>query len=829
LYREFDTPDEFRDELRTDLTKWLIARVHPTQDPAVAMPAGQGVAVSSIEDRQLIERYFAWASAQHRHLEMTGFATRIRIPIELTKVVVPVRARLERAARATPRGRRGEDVEANLGGGDEGVVDFDAAWRRARDNNVPAVVVLGSPGSGKTTLLRGLLLRCIEAPEAIGTPAGSIPILLPLRLVKKGESLLAAIERIIELEKLKVPAQLIENALFDGRGLLLFDGLDEVASGARRAEVSRWIEEQARLFSKCPIVVTARFAGYVGDAVLDIPNLQLSLERFREKEIREFLERWFMSVETALGEDNDFYRERGRDLGAELAERVFETTEIYQLATNPLMLQIIALVHRDSGALPERRVELYEECVDVLLEYWDRAKRGIDLPFTAKEARSVLQPVAYWMHQKPDRRYASKRQLVPQIELELKRLRNSKLTASAFLDQVRDRSGLFVGYGTDEYGFPHLSFQEFLSAKEIRNRGAYGALVAKYGESWWREVTRLLVGLDDPSCFEPFVRELVGSPRFIGNHPLTSQCLADAFRPSVSPFEEALEASLRRADGREKGRRDESELQYHLLQAMTELPREVVADAIALVRAAREHAGDLQSQNQAAFLLAALGDTELPFEIDPDTGLALRKTGAHDGGDLLLVPGGTFQAGGERKRRVGSFYLARTPVTNQQYAMFLEANPGAAKPEHWDDERFNQPQQPVVGVSWHEAVAYAEWADLRLPTEWEWERAVRGTDGREYPWGVHAPDESHANFDGKVGRPSPVGTYPDGAGPYGHLDLAGNVWEWTDSWFDENERAKSLRGGSFINGAENLRASIRFRDFPGNRNYNVGFRCAQDP
>jgi hypothetical protein len=141
----------------------------------------------------------------------------------------------------------------------------------------------------------------------------------------------------------------------------------------------------------------------------------LSLERFREPEIRSFLERWFVAVETALGEDTEVVRQRGREVAGDLFERIVAAPEIFALAANPLMLQIIALVHRDRGALPERRVELYDECTNVLLEHWDRAKKGLDVRLTAKEARRVLQPVAYWMHQVPERHYAKRRELLPLI------------------------------------------------------------------------------------------------------------------------------------------------------------------------------------------------------------------------------------------------------------------------------------------------------------------------------------------------------------------------------------------------------------------------------
>ena len=177
-------------------------------------------------------------------------------------------------------------------------------------------------------------------------------MLLPLRQVRPRESLLKAVRRVLQTDRLQLPTDLFDEPLRNGRALLLLDGLDEVANTAERAAVARWIQEQQRCFPGCPIVVTARFAGYTGGARLEIPNLELALERFREPEIHAFLERWFICVETTLGEDTEFFQRRGRDAASDLLERIVEAPEIFALAASPLMLQIIALVHRDRGVLP---------------------------------------------------------------------------------------------------------------------------------------------------------------------------------------------------------------------------------------------------------------------------------------------------------------------------------------------------------------------------------------------------------------------------------------------------------------------------------------------
>jgi formylglycine-generating enzyme required for sulfatase activity len=142
------------------------------------------------------------------------------------------------------------------------------------------------------------------------------------------------------------------------------------------------------------------------------------------------------------------------------------------------------------------------------------------------------------------------------------------------------------------------------------------------------------------------------------------------------------------------------------------------------------------------------------------------------------------------------FWLGVFPVTNAEYDAFARST-GAALPATFGDERFGRAGQPVVGVGWREAVAYCAWAGGALPTEAQWELAARGSQGRRYPWGDESPDEARAWFaqDWNRGRPSPVGAHPAGVGPFGHHDLAGNVWEWClDAWRPEAHRERPALG-----------------------------------
>jgi len=269
------------------------------------------------------------------------------------------------------------------------------------------------------------------------------------------------------------------------------------------------------------------------------------------------------------------------------------------------------------------------------------------------------------------------------------------------------------------------------------------------------------------------------------------------------------------------------------------------------------------------------GEIIVPTVAAPTEEITNERVSSVDGMPQVLIPGGTFRMGGMDVRRapdetpdhdvtLHAFWMDQLEVTNAMFALCVSA--GACEPpQSFKSQRridyYNNPEfkdYPVVYVTWGQAASYCEWAGRRLPSEAEWERAGRGDDFRTFPWGEDKPDSTIANFNFIVNDTSRVGTYPAGASPFGVLDMAGNIAEWVNDFYDfdyyksadvlnpvgpltSSSFNRVVRGGSLGDAEVNIRVSKRssvpgsnLNAIPGSEEYlgdfspRIGFRCAVD-
>jgi formylglycine-generating enzyme required for sulfatase activity len=790
------------------------------------------------------ESYLRYLLDRHRFLNLKGLGVSDRVPLRLPllELYVPLKARLTLPEGETWRrglqlaGRRlsEEEQEALTGrlGDPQPVLDL----LQKHDG----LIILGDPGAGKTTFLKVLALNlALGQGEALGLNH-RLPVLLPLSAYANALAERDALRLddfiatyLHEIGSDLPIADLVAEALRSGQALILLDGLDEVKNPAQRHTVVERVVDFYTLHRRTgnKFVLTSRIVGYREARPNAVPGLaECTLVDFEEAEITDFVTRWTRALERqAQGESAVAQADAARER-EELLEAIDRNPGVRRLAANPLLLTILAVMKRQGVILPERRVELYDQYVKTLLSSWNRARglgraptRDLDVVQTVR----VLAPLALWMHEEnPGVGLVKREALRRRLEALFAEQQGADAEGAArqFLADVREHAGLLLERGPGEYGFIHLTFEEYLSAVAIALRGQGDCrpivdyLSARVGDAAWREVALLTV---------PYLGIIQQLDRVAG---------------------EVVEALVAEQPG-EAGAAVVLAGQAMLDAGKTGVPvgsRQVVTEA----------------------LVETLQSVEVAPVLRREAGLVLGKLGwePEDLDTFMPVPAGPFLYGNEKQEITQPYWIGKYPVTNAQYARFVEAGgyrcrefwsaEGWAwrekeqreRPGNWQDARFDNPIFPVVGVTQYEAAAYCTWltAQLqagtlpfvvweagqlltpsapretlaaRLPAEEEWERAARGVDGREYPWEGKF-DYGKGNIAEKLGSgigTTAVCTYPQGVSPVGAWDMSGNVWEWTAP-------EAVLRGGSWNNIRGNAQCAYRNRYVPVAFNNYFGFR-----
>ncbi|MEG5136371.1 MULTISPECIES: NACHT domain-containing protein [unclassified Microcoleus] len=460
--------------------------------------------------------------------------------LKLQKVFVPLKIAATEAANTSHKMIQPLKDEGNNSNETQiwsfvAAIDKNPALRR--------MAVLGAPGSGKTTVLRYLTQTyATKQQRKVHRKAPKlIPILLYLRDVRQeivNNHQLPLAELITQQVQqqhqkyplMNPPPNWFAEKLRQNQCLVMLDGLDEVADESQRQQVSRWVDEQMGAYPDTAFILTSRPFGYK-TARLQQDVTVLEVQPFNLKQMQQFIGSWYLETEvmSRAGQDDKGVRAEAKQQADDLIQRIKNSKPLADMAVNPLLLTMIATVHRRGSALPGKRVELYKEICQILLEKRQRAKNIADT-LTATQKQSVLQVLAFELMQQKTRDF----QLSDGIDWITDKLANvagNGTNSESFIQQIRDVSGLLVEKEVGVYEFAHLSFQEYLAAVQIKESNQESLLIGNINQSWWAETIRLYAAQSNASNL---IRAILAMPSpSVEEMALAYDCLDEAL--SVNP------------------------------------------------------------------------------------------------------------------------------------------------------------------------------------------------------------------------------------------------------------------------------------------------------
>ncbi|CCH34508.1 hypothetical protein BN6_72760 [Saccharothrix espanaensis DSM 44229] len=370
------------------------------------------------------------------------------------------------------------------------------------DRPDPVVLaIIGVPGSGKTTLLRHLALTVSRARRG----RRRIPILLYLRdhvaEIVAGAELATLVRDRLGRYGPQEPPGWFEQRLRRGDCLVLLDGLDEVADKADRRKVSDWVERQTAQYPGNDYVLTSRPHGYLAAPVNGAAVLQV--RDFTDEQVTGFVRGWYSAIEKlSTRDDGRAVRLRAEAAADELLDKLHANSTLYDLTVNPLLLTMVANVHRFGSKLPDSRAELYREICEVML--WRRHEaKNLPVRLDGNRKEVVLRALAFTMMERRVRD-VSRADVLARFKPMLLRMSTS-MTEEALLEDVSS-NGLLVERESGVFSFAHLTFQEYLAAAHARELGDLSVLAAKVDDDWWREA--IVLGVARTSA-DPVVQACV--------------------------------------------------------------------------------------------------------------------------------------------------------------------------------------------------------------------------------------------------------------------------------------------------------------------------------
>ena len=721
---------------------------------------------------------------------------------------------------------KGQKIEEDQDQKEPPLIDIEKLLERKN-----CILVRGMAGMGKTTLIKHLAYTITRGTAPVSL-CGTLPVVVFLKdlrpLLEKeklstGTTIAAAFARLLqvylETQVGTLDMEMVERYLARHRALFLLDGLDEVPEHSR----GKLVEQMAAFILKYKqnrFLLTGRPHGIDANVKKHFGPFLHDIEPLDEKKVDDFIYKWFRVVSgQAEG--------RAKATAAEMIDDIKNNEHVKVFTGNPLLLTAVCILYLDNQRLPDQRAELYRRIVDNLLY-----RRFHHLPPEKSTGiNDYLKHMAFHMQESNLKTIA-----VGEARSELKKIFRQDETAESLLEynhridtlfeEIEPRCGLLKRRGEGDLEFFHLTFQEFLAARHM----LYTETDFKkfLDNPWWEETLLLYISLVNQEWKDKANRIV----RDILNYP-------------------------------HKDRKIQRRLWLLGSKALRDIQaykRDTGAAALAIEKLSNIISTDasLEQRFEAGDILGTLGDPRIDI-LSPA---------------IIHVEAGEFTRGGDKnddEKPINQIYLdefmiGKYPVTNLEFKEFIRdggynnqdfwtpegwqwrKDKEIVEPGNWHDRKWNGPNFPVVGVSWYEAAAYAGWLSRKtgenyaLPTEAQWEKAARGTKILIYPWGNEFDKNLCNSWEGGLHRTSPVGIFPGGESPYGCVDMAGNVWEWCNDWYDRDYYKscpgknpcgpstgshRVCRGGGWFYVAGNCACAIRFRLHPGGRGFDLGFRLAR--
>ena len=699
-----------------------------------------------------------------------------------------------------------------------------------------------------------------------------------------------------------------KGAINRGGVILLCDGLDElplVSSSDEhikpRHDIAQAIQNLARTAPQLRIVLTSRVKPYHASSDWQMSPEEgwqvRTIQPLSFGQVRTFIQSWYYAL---VGKADLTSADAAAARSGQLIGEIEAYPRLHPLVESPLLLTLLTILHYNTDWIPRDRATLYHECVQLLLERWEPVRNSMNPAEERKllarlgaipgleldQLRMVLHDLAFVAHNQPP--LDDGRGLIDGEKLDGKLHRFfAKLRCPDVAEKVRifrevleADVGLLQVPDHDRYAFPHLTFQEYLAACYLVDRIGKGQRSLTY-ERWcspdaerWREVLLLMMGRLRHKGIAELERDGTDWLEYL----LTKKVQGATKAPSQRQRDLVLAAlSYAEIEGRTTlanwdmgvGERIEGPLRAGIVELLAAPePQITFADRVAV-----------------AFVLGQIGDPRFPVTIDEWRSEPFPNIFGNPAGYWCYVPTGTYCIGGWEEDKPAAnitlreYWIACFPITVAQFKPFVDVGYTAdaarwwapqgwqwkqkknrSEPWRWDDPIWTGDNQPVIGVTWYEAVAFVNWlheqlADalpagyqLRLPTEAEWEVAA-AYDGvghrRTYPWGEDAPTAAHVVFEeSNLRRTAPIGCCSLGGAACGVLDMAGNVDEWIVSHskhypsegyeviknFDSERSYAPIRGGSWDDSSAYVRCEACHPNPPADHSHlNRGFRVVVAP